>query len=102
MGYFKNVAAQLSLHARLQPQSCTKFRVYIPAVQPELVSPDMFESVLEYWVQEVDAVPVGNTGDRQLSESTHTTDRKVHFTAIFSLVLIPSLLRRLLYFTTHY
>lgn len=102
MGYSRNVAAKLAFHARLQPQSCSSFRMYVPPVPPELISPDMLENVLEYWVREIGDVPRGNTVDRALWEQENPINRKVLFTAIFSLFLVSSIVKQVFYFATRY
>lgn len=102
MGYSKNVAAKLRFHAQLVPHRCASFQVYLPSLPPELISPDMLESVLEYWVRENGAVPRGNTVDRHLWEQRDPVDRKVLFGSIFALFLISSIVKQVLYFTTRY
>lgn len=102
MGYSKNIAAKLAFHARLQPQSCASFRFYAPPVPPELMSPDMLENVLEYWVQEVGGLPKGNTVDRALWEQENPVDRKVLFATVFAIFLFTSIVKQFLYFTTRY
>lgn len=102
MGYTKNIATKLSFHQRLQPQSCKTFRVYVPPVPPELMSPEMLESVLEYWVRENGSVPRGNTIDRALWEQEKPIDRQVLLGAIFVLFLLSSIIKQVLFFTTRY
>lgn len=102
MGYTKNLSNKLQFHARLQPKSCTSFRVYVPPVPPELMSPEMFESVLEYWVREIGHVPRGNTTDRALWENANPIDKQVLYLAVFLLFLITSIVKQVFYFTTRY
>lgn len=104
MGYTKNVATKLSFHQSLQPKSCISFKVYVPSVPPELMSPDMLENVLEYWVREIGTVPKGNSVDRLLWEqdAKKSTDRKVLFASILALFLISSIIKQVFYFTTPY
>lgn len=102
MGYTKNLSNKLQFHSRLQPESCVSFRVYVPPVPPELMSPEMFESVLEYWVREIGHVPRGNTTDRALWENPKPVDKQVLYLAVFLLFLITSIFKQVLYFTTRY
>lgn len=102
MGYSKNIAAKLAFHERLQPQSCASFRVYIPLVPPELMSPDLLENVLEYWVRENGELPRGNTVDRALWENDNPVSRKVLLASIFALFLISSIIKQVMYFSTRY
>lgn len=102
MGYTKNLSNKLQFHARLQPKSCVSFRVYVPPVPPELMSPEMFESVLEYWVREIGHVPRGNTTDRALWENPNPVDKQVLYIAVFLLFLITSIIKQVSYFTTRY
>lgn len=102
MGYSKNVALKLSFHSRLQPQHCSTFRVYTPPVPPELISPDMLENVLEYWIREIGDVPRGNSVDRAIWEQETPIDRKVLFASIFFIFLASSIMKQVLYFTTSY
>ncbi|CAN8073320.1 unnamed protein product, partial [Agarophyton chilense] len=76
MGYSKNVARKLHFHRETCPTSCASFQTYVPPLPPELVSPDMLESVLEYWVRETGGVPRGNSVDRELWETAHAAHRK--------------------------
>lgn len=102
MGYSKNIASKLLFHSSLQPEKCSSFQVYVPPVPAELISPEMLESVLEYWVRENGGVPPGNTVDRPLWEQSNPTDRKVLFGSIFTLFLISSIVKQVLYYTTRY
>lgn len=102
MGYSKNMASKLDFHARLRPKSCVSFRIYAPPVPPELISPDLLESVLEYWVREVGDVPRGNSVDRALWEQERPLDRKVLLASIFSLFLISSIFKQIMFFSTRY
>lgn len=102
MGYTKNLSSKLQFHSQLQPQNCVSFRVYIPPVPPELQSPDMFESVLEYWVREIGHVPRGNTTDRAVWENANPVDKQVLYIAIFLLFLVSTIFKQVLYFTTRY
>lgn len=102
MGYSKNIAAKLVFHARLVPEKCVSFQVYVPPVPQELISPEMLENVLEYWVRENGGVPTGNTVDRALWEQENPVDRKVLLGSIFFLFLISSILKQVLYYNTRY
>lgn len=102
MGYTKNIAVKLAFHERLQPQSCASFRVYVPPVPPELMSPDMLENVLEYWVRENGELPRGNTVDKALWENDSPVDRKVLLASILALFLISSIIKQAMYFSTRY
>lgn len=102
MGYSKNIAAKLAFHERLVPEQCATFQVYVPPVPEELISPDMLESVLEYWVRENGGVPTGNTVDRALWEQENPVDRKVLLGSIFLLFLVSSLVKQVMYYTTRY
>lgn len=102
MGYSKNVAAKLQFHQTLQPQNCVSFHVYVPPLPPELISPDLLESVLEYWVRETGTVPRGNTVDRALWENPNPIPRKVLLASIFLLFFISSLFKQGMFFATRY
>lgn len=102
MGYSKNIAAKLEFHERLVPEKCASFQVYVPPVPQELISPEMLENVLEYWVRESGAVPAGNTVDRALWEQENPVDRKVLLGSMFFLFLISSIVKQVLYYTTRY
>lgn len=102
MGYSKNIATKLQLHERLMPEKCVSFQVYVPPVPPELISPEMLENVLEYWVRENGDIPRGNTVDRALWESENSVDRKVLLGSIFALFLITSIVKQVAYFAFRY
>lgn len=102
MGYSKNVATKLMFHQKLVPSKCASFRLYVPPVPPELISPEMLENVLEYWVRENGSVPRGNNVDRALWENAKSADRKVLLASIFMLFLISSILKQVMYFSTRY
>lgn len=102
MGYSKNIASKLFLHQRLLPHACLSFQVYVPSVPTELMSPELLESVLEYWVAEIGSVPDGNTVDRHLWENNNPDHRKVLLTSIFSLFLFSSILKQFMYYNTRY
>lgn len=101
VGYSKNIAAKLKFHSGLVPDRCASFQVYIPPVPPEMISPEMLEGVLEYWVQENGGVPHGNTSDRELWE-VEPLSRKVLLGSIFGLFFFTSLLKQIMYYTTRY
>lgn len=102
MGYSKNVAAKLQFHQTLQPQNCVSFHVYVPPLPPELISPDLLESVLEYWVRETGTVPRGNTVDRALWENPNPIPRKVLLASILLLFFFSSLFKQVMFFATRY
>lgn len=102
MGYSKNVASKLSFHAKLLPDKCSSFQVYIPPVPPELISAEMLENVLEYWVRETGSLPKGNTVDRELWEQQDTKTRQVLLASMFAIFLISSIFKQVMYFTTRY
>lgn len=102
MGYSKNIASKLIFHARLMPQQCVSFQVYVPPASAELVSPEMLENVLEFWLRENGSIPKGNTVDRALWEQENPVDRKVLLATIFALFIFSSILKQWTYFTTRY
>lgn len=106
IGYTKNLSAKLAFHEHLVPDECHAFQLYVPPTQ--LVSPEMLENVLEYWVRENGGVPRGNATDRQIwekndqKEQKDRKDRKVLLISIFVLFLASSILNQVLYYSTSY
>lgn len=100
MGYSKNTAAKLNLHASLVPEKCVRFQVYVPDMPKSEITAQILENVLEFWVRENGGVPAGNTVDRHMWEKT--MDRKVLYGLIFGLFLISSIVKQVSFFAFRY
>mmetsp|Transcript_7662 Transcript_7662/g.23201 ORF Transcript_7662/g.23201 Transcript_7662/m.23201 type:complete len:274 (+) Transcript_7662:34-855(+) len=74
IGYSRNVSAKLKFHASVQREACRYFKVFFPE-NPDDVTPDELENVLDVWIVQNGKVPRGNTTDRDQWEIRNPTAR---------------------------
>eukprot|EP00188_Purpureofilum_apyrenoidigerum_P000954 Plantae.Rhodophyta-Purpureofilum_apyrenoidigerum.ctg14859.p1 GENE.Plantae.Rhodophyta-Purpureofilum_apyrenoidigerum.ctg14859~~Plantae.Rhodophyta-Purpureofilum_apyrenoidigerum.ctg14859.p1 ORF type:complete len:293 (+),score=31.26 Plantae.Rhodophyta-Purpureofilum_apyrenoidigerum.ctg14859:25-879(+) len=74
VGYSRNVSAKLKFHASVQKEACRYFKVLF-LDDPDMVTPDELENVLDVWILQNGKIPRGNTVDSDKWEIRNPTTR---------------------------